>query len=465
MVQPRALSEAALPHLPPSVRVPGYRRRHRAPCVVHLGLGAFHRAHQATVFDALLRAGDDRWGVFGVAMRSPALADALNAQDGLYSVRVEGGDAPWQVVGSVWSACVAANDPAVVHGAIAAATTRWLTLTVTEKGYGPALAATIVHGLAERHRAARPGLTVASCDNLSGNGTLLKALCMDAAADPALRAWIDATCAFPNSMVDRIVPAATDRLRQQAHEALGVRDEAAIASEPFCEWVLQDHFAEPGDAAVLRCAGVTVVDDVRPFEEAKLRLLNASHTAIACIGVVHGLRTVRECMARPAIAAFVHGLMTQEVMPHLHRPNLPAYRDALLARFESPAIEHKVQQIATDSSKKIPQRWVPSVLDRLRCGAALDHLSFAAAAWMRWCTGVNDDGQTYALIDPMSKQLQAASADHSLLDLDAIWGPELTANAVWRGAVEQSLARIRQHGLARALDEFVAGRALDAERR
>ncbi len=371
------------------IPVPTYPRQ-GAPGVVHLGLGAFHRAHQALVFDALLQRGDRRWGVFGVAMRSTQLADALSAQDGLYAVQVaSSAGSHWQIGGAVWQTAVAAHEPARVVQAIAAPSTRWVTLTVTEKGYGPALAELLLQGLAARHATGLPGLTIASCDNLVGNGRQLQALCVDAARQlsPALTDWVERACAFPNSMVDRIVPAATPQRLAAARDALGVADEAALGTEAFWEWVIERRFADPGDAAVLAAAGVTVVDDVAPFEDAKLRLLNGSHTAMACLGAVAGWPVIGECITQPAVRRFIHGLMTQEVGPQLARPDWPAYRDALLARFANPALQHSVHQIATDSSQKIPQRWPPSVLGALRAGLPVDRLAFAAAAWMRYVRG------------------------------------------------------------------------------
>lgn len=414
------------------------------PGVVHLGLGAFHRAHQAMVFDTLLKQGDSRWGVFGVAMRSGAVAHALQAQQGRYSVQLASAQASeWRVVEAIRATCVAAQEPQAVRDTIAAPATRWVTLTVTEKGYGPELAALIVGGLAQRHRAGWPGLTIASCDNLAGNGDQLRALCLQAAADPALHGWIAQACTFPNSMVDRIVPAATEAVREQAAQALGWRDEAALATESFWEWVLQDRLADPADAQVLRSAGVQVVPDIAPYESAKLRMLNGSHSAIAAVGAVLGLPTVSDCIADPPIRGFIHGLMTRELMPHVTRPQPEAYRDALLARFANPALQHSVHQIANDFSQKIPQRWVPAVLDQLRAGGPVEHLAFAAAAWMRYRKGVDEAGRSYAMNDPM-------------FSAGGVWGSELPAHPHWVARVTHWLGRIQQAGLRAALSEVAA---------
>lgn len=442
--------------------------------VVHLGLGAFHRAHQALVFDALLRRGDARWGVLGVAMQNPLLADAMRLQDGLYAVQIaSSAGVGWQVSGSIWRTCVAAREPGEVISAISAPATRWVTLTVTEKGYGPALAKLLVQGLAARREAGLGGLTLASCDNLSHNGRKLQALCLEAAQAPefvnadapthSLAGWIDSHCAFPNSMVDRIVPAATPERLSAARQALGVADQAALGAEAFWEWVIERRFVDATDAEVLAAVGVTVVDDVSPFEDAKLRLLNGSHSAMACIGAVAGLPVISDCIGQPAVHQFIRDLMTKEVGPQLQRPDWPAYRDALLARFANPALQHSVHQIATDSSQKIPQRWPPSVLGALQQGLPMERLAFAAAAWMRYLRGVDELGRPYSINDPMAQALQAqaqasvgnAAATVQVLGrITAIWGEQLPFCNPWLLRVEHWLGQIEQTGVLAAVAQL-----------
>ena len=447
------------------IGVPAYPRG-GAIGVVHLGLGAFHRAHQALVFDALLSAGDGRWGVLGVSMRNPAVADALAAQDGLYAVQVaSAAGASWQVGGAIWQTCVAAREPARVIGAIAAPSTRWITLTVTEKAYGPALADLIVDGLAARHAAGLNGLTVACCDNLSNNGRKLQALCTATAAarSQALADWINAACTFPNSMVDRIVPAATPERLAAAADALGLPDHGALGTEAFWEWVIERRFVDDADGDLLAAHGATVVNDVAPFEEAKLRLLNGSHTAMACMGAVAGWPVISDCIARPAMHQFIHALMTQEVGPQLARPDWPAYRDALLQRFANPALKHSVHQIASDSSQKVPQRWPPSIIGARRLGLPVEHLAFAAAAWMRYLRGSDEQGLRYTMDDPMAGELQPIALAHvndadatvqALGTLSTIWGDAVPHDAAWLARVAHWLAQIDAHGLLAALAQL-----------
>jgi fructuronate reductase len=457
-----ALGDAALAAIRDRVDVPAYDRR-AAPGVVHLGLGAFHRAHQALGFDALLRAGDGRWGVHAFSMRQPAVADALARQQGWYSVRIGSAEGDrWVLGGAIWRTGVAASAPSEVYAAISAPATRWVTITVTEKGYGETLSALLVEGLARRRAADLGGITIASCDNLSHNGDRLRAQCLAAAQlrDAALADWIGQKVCFPNSMVDRIVPASSPELLQAAHAHLGVRDDAALGTEAFWEWVIEDRFADPADAQALAAQGVRVVADVAPFEEAKLRMLNGSHTAMAAIGSVLGLPCISDCVADPDIRTFVHGLMTEEVGPLLQRADWPDYRDQLLRRFANPTLRHRVHQIATDSSQKIPQRWPPSILPHLQQGRVPQRLAFAAAAWMRSLRGVDEAGNTYRIDDPMADTLGALALHHAgqpeaaaqaLGALSAVWGERLPTHPEWTSAVARALSDIERLGLLGAL--------------
>lgn len=354
----RRLHRATLSHLSASVKTSDYPPHPTATGVVHLGLGAFHRAHQAMVFDQLLREGDSRWGIHGVGMTQPGLVNKLRAQDGLYSVRIAGATGvEWQVPGALWQTSVATTERPKVLAAIAAKSTRWITLTVTEKGYTPALAQLLIDGLRLRHAngvGGLGGLTIASCDNLQGNGHKLKALLHATASsqDKALMQWMDDHCAFPCSMVDRIVPAATEEVATASKEALGLTDECALSTETFWEWVIEDNFVDPGDAALLAKCGVRVTNDVHSYEEAKLRMLNGSHSAMALMGAITGRPYIASCIGVDHICEFVYRLMSREVAPHLSRTDWADYRDALIQRFGNPYLKHSVHQIATDSSQK-----------------------------------------------------------------------------------------------------------------
>lgn len=465
------LSAATLRALPASVHTPAYDRTAHAPGVVHLGLGAFHRAHQAMVFDQLLAAGDTRWGIHGVGMTRPDLVNQLKAQDGLYAVRIADGlGVKWQVPGALWRMNVAATERDAVVQAIAAPSTRWVTLTVTEKGYTPALAQLLLDGLRLRQQAGLPGITIASCDNLQGNGHKLLALVKAAATaqDADVLRWLDAHCAFPCSMVDRIVPAATPEVMAAAQEALGVQDQCALSTEGFWEWVIEDRFADPTDAALLQSAGVRVTGDVHSYEEAKLRMLNGSHSAMALMGAVTGRPFIASCIGVDHIRHFVNRLMSREVAPHLSRSDWADYRDALIARFGNPYLKHSVHQIATDSSQKIPQRWPPSVLGQIAQGASFEHHALAAAVFLRYTLGVDEQGQAYTLNDPQAESLMALGAAQrnepeacvrALLAREDLWGNALPGHAAWTYRVTHWHQQVLQRGVDAAIQQLLATQA------
>ncbi|PUE40613.1 mannitol dehydrogenase family protein [Limnohabitans sp. Bal53] len=461
------LCALTLASLPTDIHTPTYDRRRYAPGVVHLGLGAFHRAHQAMVFDHLLATGDTRWGIYGIGMTRPDLVNQLRAQDGLYAVRVaDGTGVKWQVPGALWRMSVATTEREAVVQAMAAPATRWVTLTVTEKGYTPALGQLLLDGLRLRQQNGLPGITVASCDNLQGNGHKLLALVKAAAAaqDGELLRWMDAQCAFPCSMVDRIVPAATAEVLAAASQALGLRDDASLSTEGFWEWVIEDRFADPSDAALLQSAGVRVTRDVHSYEEAKLRMLNGSHTAMALMGAVTGRPFIASCIAEPHIREFVFRLMGQEVAPHLSRSDWADYRTALIARFGNPYLKHSVHQIATDSSQKIPQRWPPSVLGQIDQGASTEHHALAAAVFVRYTLAIDEQGQAYALNDPQAESLMAQGAAQrtepetcvrSLLAREDLWGSALPQHASWIERVTHWHQQVLQHGVDAAVQQLI----------
>ena len=461
------LSTTTRHRVPTTVQTPSYDRTAHAPGVVHLGLGAFHRAHQAMVFDHLLAGGDMRWGIHGVGMTRPDLVNQLRTQDGLYAVRIANAKGvTWQIPGALWRMNVATTERDAVVQAIAAPSTRWVTVTVTEKGYTPELARLLLDGLRWRQQGGLPGLTIASCDNLQGNGHKLHTL-VKAAANPDdtdVLLWMDAHCAFPCSMVDRIVPAATADVGAAANEALGLQDTCALSTEAFWEWVIEDRFADPSDAALLQSAGVRVTGHVHSYEEAKLRMLNGSHSAMALMGAVTGRAFIADCIGTPHIRTFVERLMSHEVAPHLSRLDWADYRDALIERFANPHLKHSVHQIATDSSQKIPQRWPPSVLGQIASGASFEHHAMAAAVFLRYTLGMDEQGQAYALNDPQAASLTAIGAEQrtapatcvrALLAREDLWGQALPHHAEWTARVTHWHQQILQHGVDAAIQQLL----------
>ncbi|HEY0597233.1 mannitol dehydrogenase family protein, partial [Sphingopyxis sp.] len=338
--------------VPASARVPGYDRAVQAAGIVHIGIGAFHRAHQALYTDDAMGAGDRDWGIIGVSLRSGDVAAQLNPQDGLYTVGVRrAAGTELRLIGAVQKVLVAADDPQAVIAAIAAPTTHIVSFTVTEKAYlrcpdgsldlaaairGASLYRFVAAGLAARRAAGLGGVTLLSCDNLAGNGAVLRRLLREylAACHPGLVDWVDATCTCPATMIDRIVPATTDADRAAVEATLGARDEGAVVTEGFSQWVIEDDFAGPRPR--WEQVGAELAADVAPYETAKLRMLNGAHSALAYIGLGRDHEYVHQAIADPEIRAAVERLMRDEAAPTIDAApgqDLAAYADALLDRF------------------------------------------------------------------------------------------------------------------------------------
>lgn len=482
------LSAATLATLPAGIARPTYDRSLAKTGVVHLGLGAFTRAHQAVIFDAALGSGDMRWGVTGVSLRSADARDRLRPQDGLYTlVERDGAEERAQVIGAVLDVLVAPEDPARVVAALAAPDTHIVTLTVTEKGYkldpatgalmneDPDVAADLaaldaprtapgflVAGLAVRRAADLLPFTAISCDNLPHNGRRLEAavLAIARAHDPALADWIAAEGAFPETMVDRIVPATRPDDVAALAAQLGVEDRGMVKTEPFLQWVIEDRFCGPRpDFAAL---GVQLTRTVGPWEEAKLRLLNGAHSGIAYLGGLAGVEFVHQFAALPAGRRFIEALW-DEVAETLTPPpelDLIVYRAELMARFANPALEHRTRQIAMDGSQKIPQRLLAPIADLRARGLPIDTLALAVAAWMRWQGGRDDAGGSFSIDDPLAAATAAALAEVRgpaaqvtvLMAIEAIFPPPLAADQNLRDMLTRHLATLSDHGALAALD-------------
>lgn len=482
------LSPATLAALPAEVERPGYDRAGLASGVVHLGVGAFHRAHQAAVFDDLIRRGDRRWAIRGASLRSPEVRDSLAPQDGLYTLVVRDGAAERRrVIGALGEVLVAPEAPAALVEALAARDTHLVTLTVTEKGYkldpasgglledDPDLAADLrdlsaprtapgflVAALALRKSRGLAPFTAISCDNLPHNGARLRdaVLAMAGRRDPGLADWIAERGAFPQTMVDRIVPATTADDIDALAAATGLRDLAMIKTEPFCQWVIEDRFA--GERPDFEAAGVQVTTDVAPWEAAKLRLLNGAHSAIAYLGGLAGVEFVHQFVAWPPGTAFVERLW-DEAQPTLAPPpglDLARYRAELMARFANPALRHRTRQIAMDGSQKLPQRLLATLADRLAAGGSIEALSLAVAAWMRWQAGRDDAGAVFAVDDPLAAVTARAirglgdpvDQAMALLGIEAIFPPSLAADPRLREALGRQASRLARLGARAAIE-------------
>ena len=482
------LALAALGRLREGVAAPGYDPRERGTGIVHIGAGAFHRAHQAVYTDAALATGPGDWRIAGVSLRSIEVADALDAQDGLFTVmeRDGAGDRA-RVVGSVARVLAASRDPGVVPAALADPAIRVVTLTVTEKAYGIDRAAQdidpthgaigadlaaprapsgviglLVEGLRRRHAVGVPPFTVLCCDNLSDNGALLRTgvLAFARRVDPDLARRIESEVAFPSSMVDRITPAPTEATRALAHRLTGLVDAAAIETEPFSQWVVEDRF--PRGRPAWEAGGALFVRDVAPYERMKLRMLNGAHSLIAYAGFLSGHALVRDAMADDAMAALVrrHLAAAAQTLEPLPGIDLDAYAGDLMRRFANPAIAHETYQIAMDGTEKLPQRIADPALDCLGTGQDLRPFAFAFAAWARYCLGTSEAGERYDLRDPRGDRIAeitgAAGGDahrivRGLLSLPGVFPERLAGADGFTRTAAGILASILKDGMAAAI--------------
>ncbi|MFP1633632.1 mannitol dehydrogenase family protein [Zhengella sp. ZM62] len=468
--------------------LPGYDPAAHGCGIVHIGAGAFHRAHQAVYTDAALARSGGDWRITGISLRGTEVADALNPQNGLYTLVERGAEGTTaRVIASIDRVIAATRDRAAPLAAMADASTRIVSLTVTEKAYGigraatdadpahPAVAADlanpgapqgvlglIVESLRLRRAAGIAPFTVLCCDNLPDNGALLAAGVTGFARrlDPELADWIAGNVAFPSTMVDRITPASTEETRAEAARQTGCDDHGAIETEAFTQWVIEDRF--PSGRPDWEAGGALFVDDVKPYEHMKLRMLNGAHSMLAYTGFLAGHVHVRDVMGDPALAALVgrHMRAAAATLPPLAGIDLDRYRAALLARFANPAIAHQTYQIAMDGTEKLPQRIVAPAMETLRAGGDFRPFAFAVAAWMRYCLGRTEGGEAYALRDPREAEIAAALAATStageisaaLHALPGLFPRALSEDAAWVSAVSAALAVMLEKGMAAAIE-------------
>jgi fructuronate reductase len=472
--------------LPDRVQRPDYDVRAVTTGILHLGLGAFHRAHQAVYTDAILRK-DPRWGICGVSLKTPRATEQLARQDGLYTLLWKTPETTRaQVIGSVRETLFAGAERARLIARFADPAIHVVSLTVTEKGYchDPATGALnathpeiqhdlahpeapvsavgiLVAGLAARRAAGHGGLTVISCDNLPHNGHALAGLvaAFATAREPMLASWIAGNATFPDTMVDRIVPATTDADMAEAARLLGVTDAAVVAAEPYGQWVIERRFAGPHPA--WDAAGAQYASEVGVYETMKLRLLNGSHSAFAYLGQLLGHPTVWQAAADPLLATFVERMMADEIAPTVIPPpgiDLVNYRRLLLERYRNPALPHRTAQIAMDGSQKIPQRWLNTIRDRMAAGAPWPRLALALAAWMRYASGRDEQGRTIDVVDPLAARFRTLGAERTdaaaladgFLDVTAVFG-DLSTNAAFRSSVRDATVGLLRNGVAATL--------------
>ncbi len=455
--------------------------------IVHLGLGAFFRAHGAIYVEEAMAASGGDWGIVGVSLVNPTQRDRLAPQDFAYTALELGpdGETP-RVIEVVQNVLVAREDPEAVLAAMAYPGVRIVTLTVTEKGYchEPSTGRLnhqhpdIVHDLAHadaprsapgflvralarrRDDGLRP-FTVLCCDNLPENGHVVRGVTIELARliDPALADWIEAEGAFPSTMVDRIVPATKPEDVERLTALTGRLDLSPVMHEPFRQWVVEDRFVD-GARPDLGAVGVQLVDDVTPFELMKLRMLNGTHSALAYLGYLAGHETVADTVGDAAFAGYARHLWTAEIIPTLAPPpgeDLGAYAEALLARYANPAIRHRTWQIAMDGSQKLPQRILGTIADNRAAGRPCPGLTLAVAGWMRYVGGTDENGAAIDVRDPLADRLKALSAGDAAARVDALLGlteifpRPLAGDAGFRDDLVAALRRLEAGGARAAV--------------
>ncbi|MEA5104215.1 mannitol dehydrogenase family protein [Pantoea sp. S18] len=480
-----------LERLPADVQRPAYDRSQLKTRMVHIGFGAFHRAHQALATDKLAAQGSD-WGYCEVNLNSGTLIQALRQQDLLYTLTELADESlHTRVIGVVTQALHGKGDgiDSVIE-AMSQPDVAIVSMTVTEKGYCYMPSSgklnpdhpDIVHDLAnptqprslpglilaaiirrrERHL---PPFSVMSCDNMPENGHVTRNVITQLAErhSAELADYIQTHITFPSTMVDRIVPAMTDAAFDALAERLGSRDPVAVEAELFFQWVIEDNFVNGRPA--WENAGAELVSDVLPFEEMKLRMLNGSHSFLAYLGFLAGYEHISDCMADASYRAAARALMLQDQAPTLRTQgvDLEAYADSLIARYENRAIKHRTYQIATDGTQKLPQRLLDSARWHLRNGTSCDFVLLGVAGWMRYVSGVDEQGQAIEIRDPLKDQLanivanseDGAARVKALLGLNAVFGDDLQQQPAFVSRVTELYQQLVQQGARATVQSLV----------
>jgi len=478
--------------LPASVQQPQYDRSQLRSRIVHFGFGAFHRAHQALLTDRVLNAQSGDWGICEISLFSgDVLMSQLREQKHLYTVLEKGADGNKPIIIGAVNECLNAklDTLAAIIEKFCEPQVAIVSLTITEKGYciDPASGeldltqpriehdlkyphephsapGILVEALHRRRERGLPPFTVLSCDNIPDNGHVVKnaVLGMAQTRSPELAQWIAEHVSFPATMVDRIVPAATDESLAEIADVLGVFDPCAISCEPFIQWVIEDNFVAGRPA--WETAGVQLVEDVQPWEQMKLRMLNGSHSFLAYLGYLAGFAHINECMQDAAFREAARQLMLNEQAPTLRIKgvDLNAYADSLLERFANPALKHRTWQIAMDGSQKLPQRLLDGIRIHLLRQSDWPLLALGVAGWMHYVSGVDDAGETIDIRDPLADKIRAivetSSSDErvtALLTLKEIFGNDLPHNPLFVDAVSQAWRNIETLGAHGAVQQAV----------
>ncbi|WP_131104114.1 mannitol dehydrogenase family protein [Ornithinimicrobium sufpigmenti] len=498
MTGPVPLSGATLDRLPDGVARPSYDRSALTPGIVHIGVGGFHRAHQAMYLDRLMEEGQAHdWAIVGVGTMpgDVRMRDALRAQDYLFTLVVKHPDGRLEprVLGGMVDYLFAPEDPEAVLDAMTDPRVRIVSLTITEGGYhvnqvtgdfdpdDPVLQSDldspgsprsafglITEALRRRRTAGTAPFTVMSCDNLPGNGDVARATIgafaalQDERGDGAepLAPWLAEHVAFPNAMVDRITPVTSPEDVAALAERFGVQDAWPVVCEPFTQWVLEDHF--PTGRPAFERAGAQVVDDVVPYELMKLRLLNASHQALCYLGYLSGYRYAHEVCQDPLFVRFLLGYMEHEATPTL--PEVPGvdletYRHELVERFANPEVRDTLARLCAESSDRIPKWLVPVIRHNLRHGGQIESSALVVASWARYAEGVDEQGEPIEVVDRFREKVMAAAARQgeeplAFLEDESFFG-DLRHDERFTTAYAACLSSLHEKGARATLEDHV----------
>lgn len=488
---PVQLRLSALPAIAPAVERPTYRRSDLSPGILHIGVGNFHRAHQAMYMHRLFEKGRDRdWAIVGGGVRSSdtAMRDRLSAQDWLTTVvELDPAGLSARICGSMID--FVPVRPEALIAAMSRPEIRIVSLTVTEGGYfidaatggfdasHPDILAdlgdrenprtvfgAIIAALARRREANLPPFTVMSCDNLPENGHVTRQAVIGLARSmrPGMEDWIASDVAFPSGMVDCITPATGPREIALVRDRFGIDDAAPVVCEPFRQWVLEDHF--PQGRPALEEVGVQFVADVAPYELMKLRILNGGHASIAYISGLLGIRYVHEAMRHPLVGGFLDRLEHDEIIPTVPPPpgeDLDAYYRKIVERFSNPEVGDTVARLCLDGSNRQPKFILPTIADRLRDGRSVEGLVLEVALWCRYCAAIDVNGKTIAIDDPMAEELKSrareAKTDPSAwLRMSRVFGP-LASRDAFAEPFAAALTALWRDGVSPVVERYVRG--------
>lgn len=490
--QVKPLNSTTLSLFSAPIQIPQYDRKTFPQRIVHIGVGGFHRAHQAVYLDDLLHLPDvTGWNLWGGCLlpRDQKMYETMRKQDCLYTVveQSQAGNTA-RIIGSITNILFAPENPQAVIDAMAAPECRIVSLTITEGGYyinagtgdfdaqHPDIQYELTHphepqsvfgflanALEQRQQRGMPPFTLMSCDNIQSNGDVLKKMFLAFVhlRNPALEGWLTERGAFPNSMVDRITPMTKDEHRAMIQKNFGIDDGWPVVTEPFKQWVIEDHFCNGRPA--WENVGAQMTSNVLPYEKMKIRLLNASHQALCYIGMLLGYQYVHETMHDTRIRRLLEIMMDEEATPTLSAVpgvNLNEYKKTLIERFANPAIRDQLARIGTEGSARIPKFVVPIIVDQLAHQGKIRMCAFTLASWFRYLTGVDDQGRQLPINEPMEATLcplakQNGSDPKALLSIHELFG-DLPKSPVFVEEVGRALRSFYENGAVATLEQYIA---------